>query len=757
MFSTELGFTLEAAFREASSRHHAYFTVEHLLYALLFEASVLEALDAMEVDAGAIRGNIEDYFEEEVEHLPSGGNGEPIQTPAIRRVLERSVMRKRASGHDMVTPRDVLLSLIDEPKTHAAFFLAEQGVQKLDLLEYFSHGVPKGSSDRLDDEYSEDGNQRPAKPLERYLEDITEKARRGLLDPVIGRKAEVARALRILSRRQKNNPLLVGESGVGKTAIAYALAHAIVSDGALPQFLKSMPMYSLNVGALIAGTKFRGDLEERIKSLLSELKKKGEVILLIDEIHTILGSGSTSGSSLDAASLLKPALNEGWLRCIGITTHEDYKKNFKRDQGFARRFSVVEVGEPSIDEAVAILDGLVPLYESYHKVTYARSAVRAAVELSSIHINERFLPDKAIDVIDEAGARNALLSQSRKRRTISVREIEDVVSAIAKVPVARKSNDKGELIGGLEERISGQVFGQDSAVNTVVRAIKRGWAHLKAPNLPVGSFLFAGPTGVGKTELAKTLARELGVHFHRFDMSEYMEKHAVARLIGAPPGYVGHEEGGLLVDYVRRHPHSVLLFDEIEKAHPDVFNILLQIMDDARVTDSQGRQADFRHVVIILTTNAGSEKSGGIGFGESTSAGVKEDAIKRLFRPEFRNRLDETVYFSPLPPPVIEDVARKFLDELTSQLKVQNVTMKVSPEALRAISLKGFDPLLGARPMRRYIQKELKDRLADELLFGIVAKGGSVTVDYRDNDFNFEFVPLGADRTSKSLNEIISV
>jgi ATP-dependent Clp protease ATP-binding subunit ClpA len=746
MFSTELGFTLEAAFREASSRHHAYFTVEHLLYALLFEASILEAFDAIQVDAATIRGNIEDYFDEEVEHLPAGGAGEPIQTPAIRRVLERSVLRKRTSGQEMVTPRDVLISLIDEPETHAAFFLAEHGVKKLDLLEYFSHGTTSHSSERIDEEYSEESAERPSRMIDRFLEDLTERARKGLLDPVIGRKAEVARALRILSRRQKNNPLLVGESGVGKTAIAHALAHAVVSDQSLPQVLRSMPIYSLNVGALIAGTKFRGDLEERIKTLLSELKKKGDVILLIDEIHTILGSGSTSGSSLDAASLLKPALNEGWLRCIGITTHEDYKKNFKRDQGFARRFSVIDVAEPSLDEAVAILEGLVPLYESHHKVTYARAAIRAAVELSAIHINERFLPDKAIDVIDEAGARNAFLSQAKRRRTISVREIEEVISSIAKVPVARKANDKGEVIRGLQERISGQVFGQEAAVSTVVRAIKRGWAHLKAPNLPVGSFLFAGPTGVGKTELAKTLARELGIHFHRFDMSEYMEKHAVARLIGAPPGYVGHEEGGLLVDYVRRHPHSVVLFDEIEKAHPDVFNILLQIMDDARVTDSQGRQADFRHVVIILTTNAGSEKSGGIGFGEGTAVGVKEDAIKRLFKPEFRNRLDETVYFNPLPPTVIEDVARKFLDELKSQLVAQNVSLEVSAEAVRAISSKGFDPLLGARPMRRYIQRELKDRLADELLFGIVAKGGSVRVDYRDNDFSFDFMPAGKDK-----------
>jgi ATP-dependent Clp protease ATP-binding subunit ClpA len=738
MFSTELGFTLEAAFREASTRRHAFFTVEHLLYALLFEASILDALNSLEVDPSTIRKDIEDYFDDEVECIAAGSNNEPVQTPAIQRVLERSVLKRISNNkQDVVTPRDVLVSLMDEGETHAVYFLSRQGLTKVDLLDYFAHGIAKDSSLSFERDANE-CSERVEK--ESLLEDMTAKARSNLIDPVIGRKHEVGRALRVLTRRQKNNPLFIGEAGVGKTAVVNAIANKLVSDDTLPKFLKSMNMYSLNMGALLAGTRFRGDLEERVRVLLNDLKRKGEVILVVDEIHNLLGSGTTQGSNLDVAALLKPALTEGWLRCIGITTHEDYKKSFKRDSGFARRFSTIEIPEPTEEEALEILLGLRRLYEKHHCVTYTRAALQAAVKLSSVYINERFLPDKAIDVIDEAGARNALLVASKRKRVITVKDIEAVVSLIARVPVANKaSSNRLESMRGLKERILSQVFGQDAAVDLVVRSIKRGWAHLKSPNLPVGSFLFAGPTGVGKTELAKTLSRELGVHFHRLDMSEYMEKHAVSRLIGAPPGYVGHEEGGLLVDYVRRHPHSVVLLDEIEKAHPDVFGILLQILDDARLTDSQGRQADFRNILIILTTNAGSQKSGGIGFGEATQVSVREEAIKKLFAPEFRNRLDEIIYFNPLPLDVIENVVKKFINELVEQLKGQSVDFEISPQAIKAIAQEGFDPVLGARPMRRFIQREIKDKLADELLFGVLSKGGRIVVDYNSGRFTFEF------------------
>jgi ATP-dependent Clp protease ATP-binding subunit ClpA len=740
MFSTELGFTLEAAFREASSRRHAYFTLEHLLYALVFEPSIVEILNACRVDITALRHNLEDFFDVDME-VSSEANSEPIQTPAIRRVLERSVMKTQSSGKSVVTPQDVFVAMLDEDETHAVYFLGQQSLKKIDVLDYLSHGVVKPGVGAGFDGEDEPEEIPRGRELEKFTENLTERARQGLFDPVIGRSDEILRALHILSRRYKNNPLIIGEPGVGKTAIAYAIAQRLVS-GELPPTLYNLPMFSLNLGALLAGTKFRGDLEERFKSLLSELKKLENSILLIDEIHTILGSGSTSGSSLDAAALLKPALTEGWLRCIGITTHEDYKKNFKRDKAFSRRFSVIEVDEPSIDETLQILTGLKGKFEEHHGVVYTKTALAAAVELSDKYLNDRRLPDKALDVIDEAGARNALLSKSKQKKTISGKDIERVVSIMAKVPVSRNTQSDTTLLRDLHQRLSSNVFGQDEAVSAIVRAIKRSRAQLKPAGMPVGSFLFAGPTGVGKTELSKTLARELGIHFHRFDMSEFMEKHAVSRLLGAPPGYVGHEDGGVLVDKVRQHPHAVLLFDEIEKAHEDVYNVLLQIMDDAVVTDSQGRQADFRNIIIILTTNAGSEQAGSFGFGEATRNTAKEDAIKRLFRPEFRNRLDEIVYFNPLPPDIIESVASKFLRELGFQLAAQGVIMEVSEAAKQHVAKKGFDALLGARPMRRYIQSAIKDKIIDALLFGELSKGGRLYVNLQGDSLEFKFEQL---------------
>lgn len=753
MFSTELSYTLEAAFREAQTRRHAFFCVEHLLFALLFDERVIEIIEACGGDIPSLKRDLEGFFKLDVEAMQPD-EVEPEQTPALQRVLQRAIIHMHSAGKSIIVPEDVLVSLMLEEESHAVYFLNRSNVTRLALLEYISHGISKDTGEVVENEESEertttddaeptDKSKKKKSALAAYAEDLTALATAGKLDPVIGRNDEVERVIRILSRRLKNNPLLLGDPGVGKTAMASAIAQRIVS-GNVPSPLKNAKLFSLHVGSLIAGTKYRGDFEERLKGVVKELSKIEGAILFIDEIHTIVGAGATGTGSLDAANLLKPALASGSLRCIGSTTHEDYKKSFEKDRALSRRFSTVDLREPTVEETIEILKGLRSRFEDHYKVKFSQGALKAAAELSAKYISDRFLPDKAIDVLDEAGAANSLLSDKKRKATISEREVETVVSLIAKVPVSIPSSKSDEeSIKGLEERLLKSVFGQDAAVKSVAKAIKRSRANLRPQQKPIGSFLFAGPTGVGKTELAKALAKELGVAFHRFDMSEYMEKHSVARLIGAPPGYVGYEEGGMLTDLIRRQPYGVLLFDEIEKAHPDIFNVMLQILDDAIVTDSLGKKADFRHVVIIFTTNAGSDSSASIGFGEMRIGSNQEEAIKRLFRPEFRNRLDETIYFSSLPKDIIGHIVEKFIKELEENLTERKIKFSISPAARDWLADKGFDPLLGARPMNRLIQREVNDALADEILFGKLKKGGEVAIDLKNEKLTFEISEKG--------------
>lgn len=770
MFSTELGYTLEAAFREAQSRKHAFFCVEHVLFALLHDDAVASTLRHCGADIAELKKDLELFFEQHVEKTEAFESAsaksakredaatailEPLQTPALQRVLQRSIAHTHSAGKDLITGQDVLVAIFAEKDSHAVYALHKQGVSRLDVINYISHGVSKVDADSLmyedeeeEDElesaYNEDEDEGVSPVsrkgvLKQFTEDLTKLAEDGELDPVIGRQQEIERTLKILTRRQKNNPLFSGDAGVGKTAMASAIAQRIVS-GDVPDSLKGARVYSLHVGSLIAGTKFRGEFEERLRAIVKELIEKKNAILFIDEIHTIVGAGATGTGSMDASNLLKPALASGKLRCMGSTTHEDYKKSFEKDRALSRRFSIIEINEPSVAETVAILKGLKGNFEKHHHVKYSAKALQAAADLSARHITERFLPDKAIDVIDEAGAANSLMPKSRRKREISENEIERVVSAIAKVPVKSVSSSDEEQLKNLEGNLEKVVYGQSEAVLAVTRAIKRSRACLKPENKPVGCFLFCGPTGVGKTEVAKALAKELGVGFHRFDMSEYMEKHAVARLIGAPPGYVGYEEGGLLTDMVRRQPYAVLLLDEIEKAHEDIYNILLQVMDEASLTDSHGRKADFRNVVLIMTTNAGSEKSAAIGFGNAQADSGREQAVKRLFKPEFRNRLDEVVYFKALAPEVVEKIVDKFIEELQAQLKERNVSIELSAEARKWLAENGFSALLGARPMSRLIQKEIRDPLAQEILFGELKNGGKAQISLADNKLKFKAI-----------------
>ncbi len=741
MFSTELGLTLEAAFREAASRRHAFFCLEHLLYALSFDEKIMGVLQAAGADVSALRKDLELFFDKNIEVIPSkpqrASAAEPAQTPAVQRVLQRAIMHVRSAQKDVITPSEVLVALFSEEDSHAVYFLAKQGVSRLDVLNVVAHGTPSASRDPsgredLLSEFEDEGDEGGASSarrsaLEQFTEDITAQARAGRLDPVIGRESELERTIKILCRRQKNNPLFLGEPGVGKTAMAHAVASRIVA-GEVPEQLTGAEVLLLNMGTLVAGTKFRGEFEDRVRKVIQEVKDRPKAILFIDELHTVVGAGATGNGSLDAANLLKPALASGELRCMGSTTHQDYKKTIEKDRALSRRFSTVDLPEPSIEETVQILEGLKERFERYHKVTFAPKALRAAAELSAKHITERFLPDKAIDVIDEAGAANSLLPKNKRRKSISEEQIEKVVSAIARVPVRSVSDSDSAMLRDLAANLSSRVFGQEKAVQAIAQAIKRSRASLQSEAKPIGSFLFAGPTGVGKTELARALAQEMGVNFHRFDMSEFNDKHLVARFVGAPPGYVGYEEGGLLIDLARKHPYGVILFDEIEKAHPDVFNIFLQIMDDASLTDSQGRKADFRNTIVIFTTNAGSEKAAAIGFGSSQPHNFRDTAIKALFKPEFRNRLDETVYFSPLPLPIIVQIVEKFIKELEKQLVGRKIAFEVSREAQEWLAQKGFDPVFGARPMARLIQKELKDPLADEILFGDLREGGTVKI-----------------------------
>jgi ATP-dependent Clp protease ATP-binding subunit ClpA len=749
--SRELERTLTLAVNEARRRRHEFFSVEHLLYALLHDSDVAEIVRQCGGEVAILKQGLERFFDEELDELPDGGDAEPHQTLGFQRVIQRAAAHVQSAGKDEILCRDVFVAVFRESDSHATFLLEKQDIARLDVVSYISHGVSKlteetASAGGIQDEAdtgTDEESQRKRDPLELFAVDLVARAAEGKIDPIIGREAELARAARVLCRRRKNNPVFVGEVGVGKTALAEGLALQ-VHEGKVPDAIKDIRIFALDMGSVLAGTRYRGDFEERLKSVLASLKKQPGAVLFIDEIHSVVGAGATSGGSLDASNILKPVLSNGELRCIGATTYNDYKSYFERDRALARRFQKIDVHEPSAEETHEILKGLKPHYELHHGVTYTRNAVRAAADLAARYINDRFLPDKAIDVLDEAGAIVQIQAPGQRRKTVRSKDIEQVVGAIARIPPRSVSVSDRERLECLERDLKLSVFGQDEAIQTLASAIKLARAGLGQPQKPVGSFLFTGPTGVGKTEVAKQLASVLGIAFERFDMSEYMEAHTVSRLIGAPPGYVGFDQGGLLTDAIRKTPHTVLLLDEIEKAHPNLFNILLQVMDHATLTDNNGRKADFRNVVLIMTSNAGAQEmaAAAIGFGGRSNVDAGTKALERLFAPEFRNRLDAVITFANLPLPVVELVVDKFILELDAQLNEKKVFLQLSAAARRYLAEKGYDQTFGARPMARVIQTEIKRVLADEILFGRLREGGRVEIDMRDGALVFEYSAL---------------
>jgi len=750
--SRELEITFTLAVNEARRRRHEFLCIEHLLYALLHDTDVADVIHHCGGDVPALKRDLERFFDEKMERLPEGVDMAPQQALGFQRVIQRAAAHVQSAGKEEILGRNVLVAIFREPDCHGAYLLEHQGITRLDVISYISHGVSKiaeeaasgaqpQESDTDEDEESAPGPKRD--PLTLFTADLVARAAEGKIDPLIGRELELARTARVLCRRRKNNPVFVGEAGVGKTALVEGLALQI-HQGKVPSALAGVKIYALDMGALLAGTRFRGDFEQRLKGVLGALLKIPGAILFIDEIHTVVGAGATSGGSMDASNILKPVLASGQLRCIGATTYHDYKSYFERDRALARRFQKIEVPEPTVDETHEILKGLKGHYEQHHGVTYTRGALRAAAELSAKHINDRHLPDKAIDVIDEAGAIVQMQPAAQRKKTVRTKDIEHVVATIAKIPPRSVSVSDRERLETLERDLQLSVFGQDAAITTLASAIKLSRAGLAHPEKPVGCFLFAGPTGVGKTEVAKQLASVLGIEFLRFDMSEYMEPHTVSRLIGAPPGYVGFDQGGLLTDAMRKTPHAVLLLDEIEKAHPNLFNILLQVMDHATLTDNNGRKADFRNAILIMTTNAGAQEmaAAAIGFGGRTNADKGGKAIERLFTPEFRNRLDAIISFNSLSPQIIERVVDKFIMELDAQLNEKKVFIQLTPAARRYLAEKGYDPTFGARPMARLIQVEIKRVLADEILFGKLRDGGRVEIDARDAALTFSYAPL---------------
>jgi ATP-dependent Clp protease ATP-binding subunit ClpA len=738
MISKELELAFATAIREAKIRRHEVLTVEHILYALLHDEAGQRILRQCGANLSELKGKLEKFFSEQLETFPLDTNKEIVQTVSCQRVLQRALTHVQSSGKGEVEAGDVLAAMFEEGNSYAAYFLKSQGISRLDILNNISHGFSKAADDAERTEPSEQSDEsatrrKAAGYLERFTINLTDKAKSGGIDPLIGRERELERTLQVLGRRLKNNPIFVGDPGVGKTAIVEGLALKIIT-GQVPEPFRNTTIYSLDMGSLLAGTKFRGDFEARLKGIISELKESPCSILAIDEIHTVVGAGATGGGSMDASNILKPGLAAGTLRCIGSTTYEDYKTYFEKDRALSRRFQKIEIPEPSVAETVEILKGLKPHYETHHAVTYSAGAITAAAELAAKHINDRYLPDKAIDVIDEAGAILKVTTTQKKRKTISATDIEKVVAKIAKVPLRSVSLSDKVQIQTLELDLKGKVFGQDDAIKNLVKAIKRSRAGLGIPDRPIGSFLFVGPTGVGKTEVAKQLALALGVNFLRFDMSEYMEKHTVARLIGAPPGYIGFEQGGLLTDAIRRNPYSVLLLDEIEKAHPDIFNILLQIMDHATLTDNNGKRADFRHVMVMMTSNAGSREMSATNIGFS-GAGVEDKsdkgkkAVEQIFSPEFRNRLDAVVTFHQLTIEVMGQIVDKFVTELNEQLIHRKVKVRLCGETRNWLARRGYDPIYGARPLARVIQKEIKDHLSEDILFGKLSSGGEVLIE----------------------------
>lgn len=761
-FSTNLEETLHRAIAEASGRHHEFVTLEHLLLALLEDRDAVAVMRACAVDIEELRAAVTAYIDGELDSITDHASVEAAPTTGFQRVVQRAIIHVQSSGRQEVTGANILVALFSERESHAVYFLQQQDMSRYDAVSYISHGIAKSGdmneerpvrgADESAEEDAQKGRKRSKKQesaLEAYCVNLNEKALDGKIDPLIGRSAEVERTIQILCRRSKNNPLYVGDPGVGKTAIAEGLARKIVEED-VPEVLIGNTIFALDMGALLAGTRYRGDFEERLKAVVKELEDTEGSILFIDEIHTVIGAGATSGGAMDASNLLKPALSSGSIRCVGSTTYKEFRAHFEKDRALLRRFQKIDVSEPSVADAIKIMQGLKPYYEEHHQVRYTNDAIKAAVDLAARYITDRKLPDKAIDVIDEVGAAQMLLPPSKRRKTVSVRDVENIISKIARIPPKSVSKNDKEAMESLDKDLKRVVFGQHQAIDALSAAIKLSRAGLREPNKPIGSYLFSGPTGVGKTEVARQLSSIMGLPIHRFDMSEYMERHSISRLIGAPPGYVGFDQGGLLTDAVDQTPHCVLLLDEIEKAHPDLFNVLLQVMDNGQMTDHNGKKIDFRNVILIMTTNAGASEmaKSAIGFGRDTREGEDEEAIKTLFTPEFRNRLDAVIPFSYLPPEVVARVVDKFILELEVQLSDRNVHIKLSDDARTYLAERGYDRLFGARPLGRLIQEKIKKPLADELLFGKLVSGGEVTVRLKDGALKFEIVPA-APRASK--------
>ena len=753
MIAQELEVSLHMAFVEARQKQHEFITVEHLLLAMLDNPSAAEVLKACGVDLEELRGVLADFISEHTPRLAAHSDADTQPTQGFQRVIQRAILHVQSSGKKEVTGANVLVAIFGEKESHAVYFLNQRGVTRLDVVNYIAHGITKSPQHKQEksSESKEEGENASESQgaLDAYTINLNHLAKNGKIDPLIGREHELERVIQVLCRRRKNNPLLVGEAGVGKTAIAEGLARRL-NEGDIPELLREFQVYSLDMGALLAGTKYRGDFEQRLKAVLKQLAENPKSILFIDEIHTIIGAGAASGGTLDASNLLKPALSTGALKCIGATTYGEFRQIFEKDHALSRRFQKIDVPEPSIAETIEILKGLKTRFEQHHGVKYAPAALTSAAELAARFINDRHLPDKAIDVIDEAGAAQKILPKSRQKKVIGKSEVEEIVAKIARIPAKNVSSDDRNALRTLDRDLKNVVFGQDKAIDALVAAIRMARSGLGNPVKPIGNFLFSGPTGVGKTEVAKQLAYCLGVELIRFDMSEYMERHAVSRLIGAPPGYVGFDQGGQMTEAITKHPYSVMLLDEIEKAHPDIFNILLQVMDHGTLTDNNGRKADFRNVVIIMTTNAGASElaKSSMGFTAGKQAGDEMGEIKRMFTPEFRNRLDATISFAQLDHDIILRVVDKFLLELEAQLHEKKVEPSFTPKLKEFLAKKGFDPQMGARPMSRLIQDTIRKALADELLFGRLATGGKVTIDLGDDDkvkLVFEETPAEAE------------
>jgi len=755
MLSKNLEESLHRALDLANERSHEYATLEHLLYALTTDQDAIAVMRACDVDVERLRGDLAGYIDNDLMNLIGGQEEEAKPTAGFQRVVQRAVIHVQSSGRAEVTGANVLVALFSERESHAVYFLQEQEMSRFDAVNYISHGIAKvhgqteaprvdgAEEDAKQDTVNKSGNE----ALDAYCVDLNKKATAGKIDPLIGREFEVERTIQILCRRTKNNPLYVGDPGVGKTAIAEGLAKRIV-DGQVPEVLQNAQIFSLDMGSLLAGTRYRGDFEERLKAVVSELERNPDAVLFIDEIHTVIGAGATSGGAMDASNLLKPALQSGALRCIGSTTYKEFRTHFEKDRALVRRFQKIDVKEPSIEDSIKILKGLKPYYEEHHKVRFTAEALKTAVELSAKYIGDRKLPDKAIDVIDEVGAAQMLVAPSKRRKTIGVKEVEEIVAKIARIPPKSVSTDDRTVLKNLERDLKTVVFGQDDAITSLSTAIKLSRAGLREPEKPIGNYLFSGPTGVGKTEVARQLANALGIELTRFDMSEYMERHSISRLIGAPPGYVGFDQGGLLTDAVDQNPHCVLLLDEIEKAHPDLFNVLLQVMDHGKLTDHNGKNVDFRNVILIMTTNAGASDLAkeAVGFMRTEREGDDSEAINRMFTPEFRNRLDAIIPFRNLTPETISRVVEKFIMQLEVQLSDRGVTIELSDAARNWLGEKGYDRLYGARPLARIIQEHVKKPLAEELLFGKLVKGGLVQVDLKkDDSLTFSYPDEGGD------------